>query len=375
MTVTVGLALIARDEERTLPRLLASCAGAFDEVVLCDTGSADGTIAAFEAWAATQPDTRCTVERFAWIDDFGAARRHAHEALTTDWQVWADCDDEIRGATELRTIAAQQPPAVAAVFCGYFYAGGPEHLNWRERLVRAGRGRWDGRIHEVQILDGDAVTAPVDRVAWIHHGDGGSEAHLGGRSRMERDLKLLDASVRDRPGDARAWFYLAQTHRDLGHADHAIEAYLTRAELGGWEEEVYIARMEAGRMLCDGGDWAAGSAKLLEAYDGRPTRLEALYELAWRLRERGQWHSAYALCRTAVDTPVPDDRLFVAPWIHAWGLRFELSINAYWAGDPATGLAACDALLAMDDLPEGRREETVANRVFNVDALRRLQAK
>jgi cysteinyl-tRNA synthetase len=37
----VGRALIARDEESTLPYLLATCEGAFDEVVLVDTGSSD----------------------------------------------------------------------------------------------------------------------------------------------------------------------------------------------------------------------------------------------------------------------------------------------------------------------------------------------
>ena len=39
--MTVGLAIIARDEADTLPGLLESVRGAFDQVVLCDTGSTD----------------------------------------------------------------------------------------------------------------------------------------------------------------------------------------------------------------------------------------------------------------------------------------------------------------------------------------------
>lgn len=43
---TVGLAMIARDEEHRLPCLLDSYGEAFDETVLVDTGSTDGTEAA-----------------------------------------------------------------------------------------------------------------------------------------------------------------------------------------------------------------------------------------------------------------------------------------------------------------------------------------
>jgi hypothetical protein len=41
MTPTVGLAVVARDEEDNLPYLLASVEGAFDQIVLVDTGSED----------------------------------------------------------------------------------------------------------------------------------------------------------------------------------------------------------------------------------------------------------------------------------------------------------------------------------------------
>jgi glycosyltransferase involved in cell wall biosynthesis len=105
---TVGLAIIARDEEASLPRLLQSISGAFDQVVLVDTGSKDGTTKVFEEWARTEaelhPGFRWIVDRFEWIDDFSAARNHADSLLTTDWLVWADADDEISGAENIRAV-------------------------------------------------------------------------------------------------------------------------------------------------------------------------------------------------------------------------------------------------------------------------------
>jgi glycosyltransferase involved in cell wall biosynthesis len=72
--------LIVKDEEHSLPRVLASIRGAFDRVVLVDTGSTDGTVAVFEEWALAE---RCSYEigRFEWRDDFAAARRHADALL------------------------------------------------------------------------------------------------------------------------------------------------------------------------------------------------------------------------------------------------------------------------------------------------------
>jgi hypothetical protein len=54
--VTVGLAIVARDEADNLPGLLDSVQGAFDQVVLCDTGSAAGETE--RSFSATDGDRR-----------------------------------------------------------------------------------------------------------------------------------------------------------------------------------------------------------------------------------------------------------------------------------------------------------------------------
>ncbi|MGO9751014.1 MAG: glycosyltransferase [Solirubrobacteraceae bacterium] len=371
---TIGLALIARDEEWTLPRLLASCEGAFDEVVLVDTGSVDATVQRFEAWAQQQSSSRCRVERFEWCDDFARARQFADDLLGTDWRVWADCDDEIRGAEKLRSLAAAADPALAAYFCAYAYAGaadGPSYLATRERLVRAGRGRWVGRIHEVQEIEGALADVDPSVVLWVHHGDGGDRAGRGGPPRAVRDLALLEAEVNQDPSNRRAVFYLAQTHRDLGHIDQAIRFYERRAELGGWEEEVFYARYQAGVLRADRGEWPQAMATLVEAWEYRPTRIEPVHELTWRLRVAGRHHAAHAFARAGLNVPMPADRLFVHRWVYAWGMRFEYSIAAYWAGDVQAALAATEELLAVQELPREHRLQALANRAFCRERLSR----
>ena len=48
---SVGLALIVKDGADDLPNLLKSVEGAFDQVVLLDTGSTDQTKSVFRKWA------------------------------------------------------------------------------------------------------------------------------------------------------------------------------------------------------------------------------------------------------------------------------------------------------------------------------------
>ena len=47
--ITISLCMIVKNEEQTLPRCLTSAQGLADEVIVVDTGSTDGTVAAAEA--------------------------------------------------------------------------------------------------------------------------------------------------------------------------------------------------------------------------------------------------------------------------------------------------------------------------------------
>lgn len=360
---TVGLGLIARDEEQTLPRLLASCEGAFDEVVLVDTGSTDATIARFEEWAATQEGTRCRVIPFAWVDDFGRARQVALAALESDWCAWADCDDVLHGAGELRAAAAAAPAGVAGLTARYDY--GPRELARHVRLLRRGTGRWHGAVHEALEVRGPV--APLDRegVRWVHL----PVAREGVKPRLRRDLEILRAQVAGAPDDdPRAVFYLAQTHRDLGEVDEAVALYERRASMPGWDEERFYATFQVGALLADR-DWPRAMTTLIAAWELRPQRLEPLQALSANLRVRGSYEAAHLFARRGIGCAAPPDALFVASWVYDWGMLFELSITAYWVSELTMALGACDALLARDDLPELHRGQTEHNRRACIDAI------
>lgn len=334
--MTVGLALIARDEADQLPGLLDSVRGAFDQVVLCDTGSTDGTVEVFERWARAQDWPHrgfapWKVGHFAWRDDFAAARNHADSLLDTEWSSWADCDDVVRGAGSLRGLARSAAPGVGAFVAGYDYArmaGGPTIAYVRrERLVRRAMSRgWVRRVHECQEFDGEAVGVGPEVCEWLHR----KWAVPPGEAlpASERNLRILRAWVADEPDHPYALSCLAQELCQRGRHREAVrwfQRFLEVDEPGAWPE--YRARMlrrmatsylllgrrraalRAGRAALDlVADWPETYLTLAEAH-------LALHR--WRRAER--W------AREALRLGAPDTALTVNPLDYTFAPRVVLA--------------------------------------------------
>ena len=74
-----------------------------DEVVLCDTGSRDGTVAEARRYAKARGDAeKLVVGRFKWCDDFAAARTYAHSLATGDVHATIDQCNNRAGASRRR---------------------------------------------------------------------------------------------------------------------------------------------------------------------------------------------------------------------------------------------------------------------------------
>jgi hypothetical protein len=76
-----------------------------------------------------------------------------------------------------------------------------------------------------------------------------------------------------------------------------------------------------------------------------------------------------------LDREPPDDILFVYPWVYRWGLLFEYSICAYWVGELAAALGACERLLAIPELPEAYRAQTRENRAHTLRAIAKREGR
>lgn len=143
----VNLTMIVRDEAANLPRCLESVRGLFDEIIVVDTGSTDGTRDIARDFGAQVFDS-------AWRDDFAASRNVALDHATGDYAFWLDADDliEPNQRAGLRRLLRDLPPGEQGAFrLPLMIAQQGDRVVWGQYVrlfpIRPDV-RWLGRVHE-----------------------------------------------------------------------------------------------------------------------------------------------------------------------------------------------------------------------------------
>ncbi len=277
---TIGLAMLVRDEAATIAATLERVRPVISAWTVLDTGSIDDTEAVVEETLADIPGRVIHRE----FDGFGPCRTELLKAAagSADYTLMLDADHTLH-------IDGDQPDLDAdSYMIRVLDDGGRLPLLTRTAHPFEYRGVAHSYLHS----DAPTTEAPLEWLA-IDGGPGASVAKLQG------DRVLLERAFAADPSDRRTVFYLAQTYRDLDMPELAIVYYRLRAMMGGFQEEVYWSRYQAGVLLGEHVSFSEGADELLEAWRGRPTRVEALRALA-RLADS-----------VADKYPVPDDTLFL----------------------------------------------------------------
>jgi tetratricopeptide (TPR) repeat protein len=216
---SVSAALIVRDESAFIEDCLRSLVGHVDEIVLVDTGSRDDTLDIARRYPVE-------LHRFAWCNDFSAARNHALAQATSDWILYIDADERLHvpDAGEFADILADRRKVAWQV---RFHP----RLDWTAyaelRLFRNDpRIRFQNVIHE-------RIRPAVEAVAQ----SGGLEIgfcdvrlqHVGyeadQRPKNSRNIPLLREYLSREPDRLYCWWHLGECLRLEGDATAAIAAW------------------------------------------------------------------------------------------------------------------------------------------------------
>jgi len=230
----LALVMIARDEARCIDRALASARPWVDEMIVVDTGSRDAT-----------PDiaARCgaRVERFAWCDDFAAARNAALGATDAEWRLVLDADEWIAGGAEaLAALRSASPDHVGSVCVRSDFDTDDGRTGnapaWLPRLLPRGV-RYTGRVHEQPD-----TTLPRRRWPLVVGHDGYRAAQM--HAKGERNARLLERALADAPADDYLRYQLAKDHEVHGrHADaapHYLRALAGTAAQAAWRHDLVL---------------------------------------------------------------------------------------------------------------------------------------
>jgi tetratricopeptide (TPR) repeat protein len=222
---TLSVCMIVRDEEKTLPRCLASVKDFADEIVVVDTGSNDRTISIARSFKAT-------VFHFTWCDDFSAARNVYLKHATSDWILQIDADEELLPESVpimqerlldpwciLCTITVDNGSAYPDRFFhpGRLFRNHPklrysrpyhETLRQSERKLRRADPRWQ-IVHEPRII--------------LRH-YGYDESRMKEQEKLIREIRILESYVKDNPKDQDMTIRLAEVYTWVGQSQKAIDA-------------------------------------------------------------------------------------------------------------------------------------------------------
>lgn len=224
----ISAALIVRDEADRLGACLASLRPAVDEIVVVDTGSRDDTLAIAAAAGAV-------CGRFAWQDNFAAARNHAVSLASNDAILSFDADERIANPDAdrelLRGFLETHGPHVAGTITLLSPMGpGPGARVAADELERVFDRRYyafRGIVHEqLHPLAGEKSRARTG-LRCTHEGYAqapGAADHKG-----RRNLRLLRRALAEHPEDPYYWYQAGKAHFSLEEYGDAADAFL-RAE-------------------------------------------------------------------------------------------------------------------------------------------------
>ena len=263
--------MIVKNELGTLAQALNSTrtpegVPAFDEYVIADTGSTDGTQDLVREWLEAAGASGRLIE-IGWDEGgFGSARQRSFEAADADWIAWLDADD-VMVHPEIAVGAARSLGGGAdALRVGYVTATDadrrPEWIVQRKRFVRRAHGfKWVRNVHE-RLEGPPAKVAQINEALVVHTrrperpesvarnaglaqsvlaGEGGDEIDLGvlaseaaAGGQIAEAIKIATAALlgaRARVDRAHAAFLLATCHLENEDPRRAFEILKTKTGL------------------------------------------------------------------------------------------------------------------------------------------------
>lgn len=352
--MSLCLNMIVKNESERIERALASAAPHIAAYVILDTGSTDGTPEKIRKFfeALKIPGDVLAGNFYDFSQARNDALRMARQSpYEFDYILLMDADMELRvkSGTWADHLTGQSYDMMQQ-------AGSLIYQN-RRLVKRDSSGEYLGVTHEFLNVD-TAGLIPAEQAYFYDHADGSNRP-----DKYKRDIRLLKEGLRAEPNNARYMFYIAQSYRDAGNFTEAAKWYKKRVEAGGWDEEVWNAQLNYAHCQLGLKNEDGFVSNILRAYNMRPTRAEALYDLAKFYRLKGENNSATAIALLGLDIPISKDALFVNDYVYSVGLKEEFAICAYYTDKRAQGFEICNEL-ALKTGPYGGSRDLARTNMY-----------
>nr|WIL05552.1 glycosyltransferase family 2 [Pithovirus mammoth] len=404
----ICLNLIVKNESHVIERCLDSLNNlyfsspsgdlrhAVEAVAILDTGSTDTTISQISTWIEKN-GKKGGVKSQPWTEpffNFSINRNHAldyaYEVLEKiskkkdNWYILITDADNLIFSTEGNEKKIILPELQADNYLAQLRRGVAHYDGTFLIRFKPEQGwEWHCGLHEFVSAKEDVTTERLSCL-WVSSGCEGFRSQDS--LKYVRDVKLLRGLIeriekfkkREVRGayeedeiaqHDRYCFYLAQSLRDsgsdLGSEKEAEKAYLKRAKLGGWKQEVYVCYVEAFKLRekRKGKPDPIGLDYLGQAFNIDPERLEAPYYLIKALNSESfkRFHQSWHFAKPLLSKKKPEGCLFIEAHVYEYAFFDEASVSCFYTGEKKLAKAMFEKQLQNPKLPSHHHDRIRGN--------------
>jgi len=344
--------MIVKNEAKVIRRLLESVCNLVDKYCICDTGSTDNTMDIirdfFQEKGIKGEIFQEPFRDFGYNRSYSLKKCDLSKFADIDYILLLDADMYLSGPALTDPDAFKQSLGEYDV---YYLLQGSDKFHYKNvRIVRPRKGYYYwGVTHEyVKTTEGTSYGSIEKNELFIQDiGDGGSKT-----DKFERDIKLLNRGLEEIPNNDRYTFYLANSYRDAGQPENAIQTYRKRIEIGGWIEEVWYSYYSIGKCYQAMNDMPNAIYAWMEGYNYYSRRIETLYEIVQYYRMSNKNTLAQLFYSIANEQrakyPMTNDYLFLQKDVYDYKLDYEMSIIGYYTNPQRIDLKACSMKVIAD---------------------------
>lgn len=240
----LSVCLIIKNEEKNLPDCLESIKNIADEIIVCDTGSDDNSIAIAEKFGSK-------IVHFKWNGSFADARNYSIAAASSNWILWIDADERLPQASvlEIKKIISNKGSVATAFRVSihnfkkqgeYFYLSTahrlfPNHFNIS----------FSGMIHEqispsVSQLNGKEI---MTTIIIEHFGYDLSPVQM--QKKYKRNLEILLNNLAKGPESSYLIYNIAKQYALLEDYETAVKYFLWALKQNDLEKYMKVSLLNS----------------------------------------------------------------------------------------------------------------------------------
>lgn len=248
---SISVSMIVKNESSCIAKALESVRGA-DEIVICDTGSADNTIEIARRF------TDKVFTDYTWNDNFAEARNHSLSKCTKEWVLIIDADEHLEnnGIEKIREFLKGHINGHNAVYFNTVADSTSPERHKSIRLFKRNAGIiWKGAAHNY-LTENKGILSDIT----LYYGY--SDAH---KQDPYRTIRILEKTIEQNPALSRETFYLAREYWYKKNYATAIKYFSHYLTIAVWGPEIAEAQLTIAKCHIAIGNWIEGRKWCMEA--------------------------------------------------------------------------------------------------------------